>query len=260
MPISTPLPLPVTRAPSERRRQLLWGLAAWPLVARPALAQTPPAEVRRLRGTLQKVESDHITLLTRDGDTVTLALGAQLTVAEVYPITLAEVQAGSFIGTAALPQTDGSLQAIALTVFPESARGLGEGHRPFDLQADSTMTNATVADVVSAPTGRTLQLRYAGGQKTLQVPAGTPPPASTPGATGSSCRIEPARRGVQQADQACRRGHPGLAADAAQLVVDGGQRAPQAPCHLLVAQAHGHQLGHPAFGRCQQGQHGVGRD
>lgn len=152
----------------------MWGLAAWPLLARHALAQTAPAEVRRLRGTLQTVGPDHITLVTRDGQSVSLALAAQLTVAEVYPITLADVQAGSFIGTAALPQTDGSLQAIAVTVFPESARGLGEGHRPFDLQADSTMTNATVADVLSAPAGRTLQLRYAGGQKTLQVPAGTP--------------------------------------------------------------------------------------
>lgn len=157
-----------------QRRHFLLGLAAWPLIVRPSLAQTAAPEVRRLRGTLQQVGPDRITLLTREGDTVSLALGAQLTVAEVYPITLAEVQAGSFIGTAALPQADGSLHAIALTVFPESARGLGEGHRPFDLQADSTMTNATVADVVSAPTGRTLQLRYAGGQKTLQVPVGTP--------------------------------------------------------------------------------------
>lgn len=162
-------------ANAVRRRQLLWGLlAAGPLLVQHTLAQTPSGEVRRLRGTLQTVTPDRITLLTREGDTVVLALGAQLTVAEVYPITLAEVQAGSFIGTAALPQADGSLQAIAVTVFPESARGLGEGHRPFDLQADSTMTNATVADVVSAPEGRTLQLRYAGGQKTLQVPAGTP--------------------------------------------------------------------------------------
>jgi len=170
----TPSPAPLAHPASVQRRQLLWGLAAWPLLAQHALAQTHPAEVRRLRGTLQKVTPDHITLLTREGDTVTLALSPQLTVAEVYPITLAEVQAGSFIGTAALPQADGSLQAIALTVFPEAARGLGEGHRPFDLQADSTMTNATVADVVSAPARRTLQLRYAGGQKTLQVPDGTP--------------------------------------------------------------------------------------
>lgn len=167
---STP---PTPRPPGARRRFLL-GLASWPFVPSSGWAQTAPSDVRRLRGTLQQVGPDRITVLTREGDTVSLALGAKLSVAEVYPITLAEVQAGSFIGTAARPQADGSLQAIAVTVFPESARGLGEGHRPFDLQADSTMTNATVADVVSAPAGRTLQLRYAGGQKTLQVPAGTP--------------------------------------------------------------------------------------
>ena len=55
-------------------------------------------------------------------------------------------------------------------MFPESARGAGEGHRPFDMLPQSTMTNATVADVVASPKGRTLQLKYKDGERAIVVP------------------------------------------------------------------------------------------
>jgi len=140
-----------------------------------AAAQTAaPATTVRIRGTVLAVSPASLTVKDRSGETVALALPAQLPVQEVYPITLADIKSGSFIGTAALPQADGTQQAIAVTVFPESARGTGEGHRPFDLQPQSTMTNATVADVVAAPSGRRLQLKYQGGEQTLVIPPGTP--------------------------------------------------------------------------------------
>ncbi|KAF1023237.1 MAG: hypothetical protein GAK30_00690 [Paracidovorax wautersii] len=148
-----------------------------------ALAQAAaPGPTVRLRGTEQEVSATRITVKDRSsGETVALALPATLVVQEVYPIALADILPGSFIGTAALPQPDGTQRAIAVTVFPESARGVGEGHRPFDLEPDSTMTNATVADVASAPTGRRMQLKYKGGEQTLVVPPGTPIVTFRPG-------------------------------------------------------------------------------
>jgi hypothetical protein len=53
-------------------------------------------------------------------------------------------------------------------------RGTGEGHRPFDFLPQSTMTNATVADVVAAPDGRRLQVTYNGGKQTIVVPPEAP--------------------------------------------------------------------------------------
>jgi hypothetical protein len=94
---------------------------------------------------------------------------------------LSEIQPGSFIGTAAMPQPDGTQRAIAITVFPESARGTGEGHRAFDLQPQSTMTNATVAEVAATPAGRRMQLKYKDGEKTLLVPEGAPVVTFRPG-------------------------------------------------------------------------------
>jgi hypothetical protein len=128
----------------------------------------------RLRGVLQSVSPTSATLKTRSGEVVELALPPSLVVSEVYPIELSDIKAGSYIGVGAMPQPDGSQRAMAITVFPESARGTAEGHRPFDLAPESTMTNATVADVAAAPQGRRLQVRYKDGQKTIVVPPGTP--------------------------------------------------------------------------------------
>jgi hypothetical protein len=144
-----------------------------------ALAQAPspaptPVPTARLRGTLEQVDAGSIALRERNGTLVTLALADKLVVTEVLPIELSALRPGAFIGTAAMPRADGTLEALEVQVFPESSRGTGEGHRPYDLRPGSTMTNATVADLVVAPQGRTLVLRYKDGEKTLIVPDGTP--------------------------------------------------------------------------------------
>ena len=162
------------------RLSLLLALGA-AFVAAGVHAQPAPQTVR-MRGTVQAVSADSLTVKDRTrGEVVQLALTDKLVVAEVYAISLSDIKANSYIGAAATPQPDGTQRAIAITVFPEAARGAGDGHRPFDLTPDSTMTNATVADVAVAPTGQTLQLKYKDGEKTLTVPAGVPVVTFRPG-------------------------------------------------------------------------------
>lgn len=108
-------------------------------------------------------------------------LPVNLVIFETYPIELSEIKAGSFVGVGAMPLADGTQRAIAVTVFPESARGLGEGFRPFDYAPQSTMTNATVADMVAAPEGRRLRLRYKDGEKMVVIPPGAPVVTFRPG-------------------------------------------------------------------------------
>lgn len=136
-----------------------------------AAAQTAPL---RLRATIEQSDATSITVRERSGEVVTLALADKLVVTEVQPISMQAIQPGAFIGTAAMPLPDGTLQALEVHVFPESGRGTGEGYRPFDLQPGSTMTNATIADLVGTPQGRRLTLRYKDGEKTVLVPDGTP--------------------------------------------------------------------------------------
>jgi hypothetical protein len=144
-----------------------------------AVAQT--AIPIRLRATVEKVEPGSITVKERSGEVVTLQLAPNLVVTEVFPIDIADIKAGSYIGTAALPQADGTLKALEVLVFPEAMRGVGEGHRPFDLQPQSTMTNATVDQLVASSDGKTLKLKYKDGEKTLTVAADAPIVTFKPG-------------------------------------------------------------------------------
>lgn len=127
----------------------------------------------RVRGTIDTVDAKTMQVTSRDGQKVTLAVAPDINVTAVIAANIADIKPGSYIGTAAMPQADGSLRAYEIQVFPESMRGVGEGHRPWDLQPQSTMTNGTVGDVVVTQ-GRTLTLRYKDGEKRVVVPENAP--------------------------------------------------------------------------------------
>jgi hypothetical protein len=144
----------------------------------PAQAQSPRSA--RIRGTIDSVAAGSLNLTSRSGQTLTVALASDTVIVAIVPIKFEEIKPGSFIGSAAMPQADGTQRALEVHVFPESARGSGEGHRPFDLQPQSTMTNGTVG-TVSVNAGRTLTVTYQGGQKTIVVPPDTPVVTYEPG-------------------------------------------------------------------------------
>ena len=66
-------------------------------------------------------------------------------------------------------------------LFPDAMRGTGEGHYPWDLQPKSTMTNASVEQVVTAVNGPTLMVKYKDGEKTIIVPPDAPVVTFAPG-------------------------------------------------------------------------------
>ena len=151
------------------------------LASSAVLAQSPsgpPAAVVRVRATIEKIDATSITVKDRSGELITLVRPADMPVNEVYAIKLADIKPGSYVGTAAMPQPDGSQVALEVLVFPEAARGSSEGHYPWDLQPQSTMTNATVADLSAAPStvpgGQKMTLKYKGGEKVVIVPASAP--------------------------------------------------------------------------------------
>ncbi len=153
-----------------------------------AAAQTAPAAAAapstapavapvRIRATIEKMDGNSMTVRDRRGEAVTLTLASTLVVSEVYAIDIAEIKKGSYVGSGALPQPDGTLRAVEVLVFPEAMRGAGEGHRAWDLLPQSTMTNATVDEVLAGTTVggvRTLKLKFKDGEKTLVVPVGAP--------------------------------------------------------------------------------------
>jgi hypothetical protein len=136
-----------------------------------AFAQTPAAPTR-LRGTIEKIDGNNLVVKTRAGQTATLKMTADTAVAGVFNAQLADIKPGSFIGSAAAPQADGSLKALEVTVFPAGMHG-GEGHYAWDLTPQSTMTNGTVGDLKVA-NGRTITVKYPNGEKTIFVPTDVP--------------------------------------------------------------------------------------
>jgi hypothetical protein len=143
-----------------------------------SLAQQPPV---RVRGEIVKVDGNTLQIKERDGSNVTVKLTDNARVSGVVKASLADIKAGSYIGTSALPQPDGSQRALHVHIFPEALRGVAEGHTPYDVQPGSTMTNATVAEVSSVTDGQTFVLKYKDGEKKLIVPAGTPIVTYAPG-------------------------------------------------------------------------------
>jgi hypothetical protein len=143
-----------------------------------AAQDTPPV---RLRGTVESFTAPILVIKERSGKVIKLTLPDETGVAEVIPTDITSIQPGSFVGTAALPRADGKLESLEVVVFPEAARGTGEGHYPWDLKPESSMTNATVADLARSPNGRTLTLRYKDGEKTVIVPDGVPVVTFRPG-------------------------------------------------------------------------------
>jgi hypothetical protein len=134
-----------------------------------ALAQAP-APVR-LRGTIDSVDGSTLNVTARDGAKATVKLAENATVVGVAKASLSDVKQGGFVGITAMPQPDGTQKAVEIRIFPEAMRGTGEGHRPWDLMPNSTMTNATVDTQVAVSDGQKLVLKYKDGDKTFAVPS-----------------------------------------------------------------------------------------
>jgi hypothetical protein len=134
-----------------------------------ALAQ----DTVRVRGTIERIDGSTYVVKARDGAELKV-LADNPQIAGVVKASLSDIKQGSFVGVTAMPQADGSQSALEVHIFPEAMRGTGEGHYPWDLRPQSTMTNANVEQVVTAVDGQTLTLKYKDGEKKIFVPANTP--------------------------------------------------------------------------------------
>jgi hypothetical protein len=145
-----------------------------------ATAQQPPTPTR-VRGTIEGVEGDVLSVRSRSGEHVKLHLSGDAKVVGIIRILLADIKLGSFIGTTTVPGPDGVPTAVEVHVFPEDMRGTGEGSRPYDLRPNSTMTNATVSEQVAGNDGQTLMIKYKDGEKKVTVGPDTPVVTYVPG-------------------------------------------------------------------------------
>jgi len=125
----------------------------------------------RVRSTIDQVNGNTLTIKTRSSTPTSVQLKDGAPVVAVTKGSMSDIQQNSYVGIAAMPQPDGTIKAVEVSVFAEPLRGTAEGHRPWDLMPGSTMTNATVTQQVTKQDGNTLTLKYKDGEKTIAVPS-----------------------------------------------------------------------------------------
>jgi hypothetical protein len=135
----------------------------------PAPPASPPTPPTRVRGTIDSVDGSTLNITSRDGSKVVVKLADKATVLGLVKASLSDVKQGTFVGIAGMPQPDGSQKALEILIFPEAMRGTAEGFRAWDLQPNSTMTNAGVDSMVTKVDATTLVLKYKDGEKTIIV-------------------------------------------------------------------------------------------
>jgi hypothetical protein len=140
------------------------------LVTGAAVAQ----DAVRLRGSITAYDGKTLAVHTREGVDVNVELSEKTTVAYMKALKLEDVKPGTALGTSAVMGRDGKLIARELHLFPAERAIPNEGHRPWDLEPGSSMTNATVSAVAQASGGREITLTYKGGTQQVIVPEGIP--------------------------------------------------------------------------------------
>jgi hypothetical protein len=150
-------------------------LLASTLAAAMAIGLANAAEAPRVgvRGAITAMDGDAMHVKVNSGEEVVVHLTPATQVRAVTLAKIDEIKPGSYIGSAAMPNADGTLTALEVHVFPPAMAGTGDGHRAFDLKEGSSMTNGTVGDLVVS-NGRTLTVKYKGGEQKIVVPDDVP--------------------------------------------------------------------------------------
>lgn len=137
------------------------------------LAPVSAQQTVRVSGTVEKLEGDTLMVKAPDGASLTITLKSNVEVVGVVKASIADIKAGSYIGSGAMPQADGTQKAIEVHIFAELQRGTGDGHRPWT-EPGSTMTNGAVGDAVAGVDGPVVTVKYKGGEKKIVVGPDTP--------------------------------------------------------------------------------------
>ena len=133
------------------------------------------AQTMRMSGTIEKADGNVLSLKSSDGAEVKLTPTENAMIIAVVKASMADIKEGTFLGSAAMPQPDGSQKALEVHIFPEQMRGTGEGHRPHAPVPNSTMTNGAASGAtVAGADGSTMVVKYKDGEKKIVVPPNAP--------------------------------------------------------------------------------------
>lgn len=126
-----------------------------------------------VRGSVISATATSLKVKSREGNVVDVALADGWKITSLARSSVAAIKPGDFVGIASTKNAKGD-RALEVLIFPPALKGLGEGSYGWDLQPQSSMTNASVTSKVKGVNGQTVSLSYNGGQKTITVPPSAP--------------------------------------------------------------------------------------
>ena len=139
------------------------------LVAVPALAQNAPQGTPvRVRGTVDKLDGKNLIVKAREGQAQTVILADDTRVIALTKKSVADFKPGDTVASTGVKGTDGKLHAIEVRILPQP---FADGGRqfPWDLSADSVMTNATVGTITKTADGAVFHVTYKDGQSDYTI-------------------------------------------------------------------------------------------
>jgi hypothetical protein len=156
---------------------LLLAAGVGPALAQAPASSAPPnpfAGMVRFGGTVASASGNSFVVHSQQGD-LKLTLPDMPNIMVSDKGTVADLGAGKFVGCTAVKRADNLLHATECHIFPESMRGMGEGHNPMG-PPNTTMTNGNVTTIsngeVASKSGgssATINVTYKGGQQSIQV-------------------------------------------------------------------------------------------
>jgi hypothetical protein len=153
------------------------------LIVVPALAPTPA----RIRGTVETLDGHTLTLKTKDGSSVTIALADDVAVQYFVKRSLSDIKVGDFLASTGMKGTDGNIHAFEVRILPKATPDGGQQFA-WDLGDNSVMTNATVGTVTQTPDGPLVHVKFNGGESEYTIGPDVPILA---GATGGMSLVKP---------------------------------------------------------------------
>lgn len=142
---------------------LMMAALAVPAFAPSGFAQAPggggPPPATNIRGKVVKLDGQNLTVKTREGQTVKVALAPNTQVRALAKKKLSDIKSGDYIASTSVKAKDGKLHALEVHYLPPQAPEL---QTAYDLKPDSVMTNAHVNGIAKAKNGTDLTLTYKG--------------------------------------------------------------------------------------------------
>jgi hypothetical protein len=144
-------------------RQCVALLASILLAVTAAQAQTSV----RVRGMITAIDGNVLSVKSREGRDLQITLADNLAVSVAKAIRLEDIKPGDKLGVTSMPGANGMPVAVEVHYLPP---GVPEGQGPWDLQPGSTMTNASVAAIVTGTGNGELTLQFQGTTQKVAVP------------------------------------------------------------------------------------------